>query len=93
MLFSLYISLLFFFSCIDRQLSFFIPSLLLSTLSAGVPGNEEANSLANRIRECRGSRARELTYTTEANSARRISERKSAAKSVGGREMQQTLPI
>jgi len=31
MVFSLYISLVFSFSCIDRQLSFFILSLLLST--------------------------------------------------------------
>lgn len=64
-----------------------------SVLIAGVPGNEEANSLANRIWECHGSRVRELAYTTAANSARRISEMKSAAKSVGGRAMQQTLPI
>jgi hypothetical protein len=58
-------------------------------LIAGIPGNE-ANSLANRARECRGSRVRQLANT---NSVRRISERKSAAKSVGGREMQQTLAM
>ena len=43
MVFSLYISLVFSFSCIDRQLSFFILSLLLSTLAPSQPPSSVSN--------------------------------------------------
>jgi len=47
---------------------------------SGIPGNEEADNQANVAREARGDMATERPYTTAANTARRISERRSAAK-------------
>jgi len=47
---------------------------------SGIPGNEEADRQANKAREGRGYTVRERIYTSAANRARRISERRTAAK-------------
>ena len=47
---------------------------------SGIPGNEEADCQANGAREARGDTATERPYTSAANTARWISEGRSAAK-------------
>jgi hypothetical protein len=47
---------------------------------SGIPGNEEADRQANIAREASGDTATERLYTSVANTARRISEKRSAAK-------------
>jgi len=47
---------------------------------SGIPGNEEADRQANVAREARGDTATERPYTSAANTARRISVGRSAAK-------------
>jgi len=47
---------------------------------SGIPGNEEADHQPNRAREARGDTVKEVPYTPAANTARRISEGRSAAK-------------